>query len=55
MDDTYAKPKLVQTEKRRADRTKTPLSIALFHFNANQHGELNNINKLFDLLWNSTR
>ena len=55
MDDTYAKPKLVQTEKLRADRTKAPLSIALFHFNANQHGELNNINKLFDLLRNSTR
>jgi len=53
--ENNTKPKLVQNEKRRADRTKAPLSIAIFHLSADQNGELDPINKLLELLQNSTR
>lgn len=55
MDSAYSKPKLVQTGKRQSDLTKVPLSITLFRFNTGQRGEFDNINKLFELLRNSTR
>ncbi len=53
--DNNTKFKLVQTEKHWADRTKAPLSIALFHFSADRNSELHPINKLLELLQNSTR
>lgn len=45
----------MQTEKCKADRTKVPLSIVLFHFNIGQRGKFDNFNKLFELLRNSAR
>lgn len=48
-------PQLVQTENRRADRTKARLSIALFRFSTDKSGDLKDINELFELLQNSTR
>ena len=53
--NNLTKPKLVQTEQRRADRAKLPLSIALFRFNANKNGELDEVNQLLELLQNSMR
>lgn len=46
--------KQLQREKRRTDRTKLPLSIALFHF-SDKSGELSNVRKLLDLLSISKR
>lgn len=44
--------KQLQREKRRADRTKAPLSIVLFRFNTDKNSELD---KLLELLQDSTR
>jgi len=53
--DNFTKPKLVQPKKRSADHARGPVSIALFHFSANKNHELNHINKLLELIQNSTR